>query len=156
MNECASQNGLRTVRQKMCSSLEEAIQFARDLGVAPASIAGDVEHKSSSVVSSSSSSSSFENQVEIPPTENLNTGRLGRASNLPHYDDHVGDENGINSKTFCVIKPTRGVASDDVQFCSNLDEVKTAFEKVHGTSVFGSITGERHDSVVSTCNCIML
>lgn len=47
-----------------------------------------------------------------------------------------------------MIKPKRGVASDDVFLCANVNEVKTAFQKIQGTSVFGSISSEKNDHVL--------
>ena len=134
MNNVAAEKGLRTVRQRMCASLEEAVDFATELGV---SVGGgdDTNEKTQVSTNSNAKDGSESNGSE------LNAGQLGRASNKP---SHLS-----NNGKYCVIKPTRGVASDDVYFCSNLDAVKGAFERIHGTSVFGSITGERHESVVS-------
>ena len=128
MNDVLSKKGLRTVRQKMCGSLDEALEFATELGV---SAEGDMIDAS-------------ENDFASTPhsyESDLNVGKLGRASNAPL--------NRSGNGKYCVVKPTRGVASDDVCFCSNLNDVKGAFERVKGTSVFGSTTGEKHDSVVS-------
>jgi glutathione synthase/RimK-type ligase-like ATP-grasp enzyme len=47
---------------------------------------------------------------------------------------------------YVVIKPYRGVASEGVQLCRNSDEVAQAFEKIHGSAVFGS--KDRHESVL--------
>lgn len=46
-----------------------------------------------------------------------------------------------------VVKPVRGVASDDVHLCKDLLSVKEAFVKIHGSSVFGS-PWEKHDKVL--------
>ena len=131
----------------MCNSLDEDMQFAKDLGVVPAAdlvVEGSNDASTSKLGGIDKSSPSVDEQH--PNTECLNTGRLGRAFNV--LDNHDVDKVGIEH-LFCVIKPTRGVVSDNVQFCSSLDEVKDAFEKVQGTSVFGSIMGEKHDFVVS-------
>jgi len=128
MNDVLSKKGLRTVRQKMCGSLDEALEFATELGV---SADGDMIELS-------------ENSFAPSPHSNesdLNVGKLGRASNAPL--------NRSGNGKYCVVKPTRGVASDDVCFCSSLNDVKDAFERIKGTSVFGSIKGEKHDSIVS-------
>ena len=49
--------------------------------------------------------------------------------------------------TRVVVKPVRGVASDDVHLCKDLSSVKEAFDKIHGSSVFGS-PSEKHDAVL--------
>ncbi len=46
-----------------------------------------------------------------------------------------------------VVKPVRGVASDDVYLCKDLLSVKEAFGKIQGSSVFGS-PWEKHDKVL--------
>jgi hypothetical protein len=112
----------------MCGSLDEALEFATELGV---SAEGDMIDAS-------------ENDFASTPhsyESDLNVGKLGSASNAPL--------NRSGNGKYCVVKPTRGVASDDVCFCSNLNDIKGAYERVKGTSVFGSTTGEKHDSVVS-------
>lgn len=133
MNDVLSKKGMRVVKQRMCATLEEAIEFAKELGVSTAD--GNDSHCETN---SSIDESGFESGES-------NRGHLGRASNSP-----VRLSNGGK---YCVIKPKRGVASDDVQFCSNLDDVRIAFERVKGTSLFGSITGERNDDVVRDYIC---
>jgi len=127
MNEVLSKKGLRTVKQRMCSTLDEALGFAIELGV---SAEGDTIHKTKNSAVPAAGSNECD----------LYVGTLGSASNAPL--------NLSESGKYCVIKPTRGVASDDVCFCSNANDVKKAFEQVHGTSVFGSTQGEKHDSVL--------
>lgn len=145
MNKVAARHGLRTVQQKLCASLDEANAFAIELGVGKFSVSLDdkVEDDYSDLKSNSVLSRSGTEDVEA---EQFNTGRLGGATNS-HQSSSLQETD--RSSKYCIIKPTRGVASDDVHFCSNLEQVKAAFEKIHGTSIFGSTSGERHDSVVS-------
>jgi hypothetical protein len=134
MNDALSQVGLRTVKQKMCKTLEEAVEFATvTLGMKHV---GDEEDVKNPMVV---------NEVvdEEMRSNSWNGGVLGSASNTPMDISKQGK--------YCVIKPKRGVASDDVYFCTNVQEVKTAFQKIHGTSVFGSISSEKNDDVVSAC-----
>ena len=56
----------------------------------------------------------------------------------------VGQEDG---DVWAVVKPVRGVASDDVHLCKSLLSIRHAFEKIHGSSVFGS-PWEKHDMVL--------
>ena len=125
MNECISKQDLRTVKQKMCSSLEEALAFATELGVSSQLKPFQIEDKSSAFLSSITKSA----------------GSLGRSSNLPPGMAAGGK--------YCVVKPPRGVASDDVFFCSTLREVEASFNTIHGSTIFGSPSGEKHKSVVS-------
>jgi len=133
MNKCVAEHGLRVVRQKMCSTLTDAVNFATELGVC--NLKSDDDKYESNKAGCSLENSDNDNM------EKINSGLLGRASNISHELSPIGK--------YCVIKPFRGVASDDVYFCPNIDAVEDAFEKVHGSVVFGSTTGgERHESVL--------
>jgi ATP-grasp domain len=46
-----------------------------------------------------------------------------------------------------VVKPIRGVGSDDVHLCTSIESVQEAFEKIHGSTVFGAPL-DKHDSVL--------
>ena len=46
-----------------------------------------------------------------------------------------------------VVKPIRGVASDDVYLCATLDLVRTSFDKIHGSTIFGA-PRDKHDEVL--------
>jgi hypothetical protein len=46
-----------------------------------------------------------------------------------------------------VVKPVRGVASDDVFLCRDFASVDEAFSKIHGSTVFGS-PSEKHEEVL--------
>jgi hypothetical protein len=142
MNEVLSEKGLRTVKQRMCGTLAEALDFATELGVSAEGEPFKIgEH------GAIATPDTFDSDVTGNVNANVNAGKLGSASNAPL--------NVPGSGKYCVIKPTRGVASDDVCFCSNLNDVKNAFERVHGTSVFGSTQGEKHNSVVSSSSLIL-
>lgn len=51
------------------------------------------------------------------------------------------------SDKWVVVKPVRGVASDDVHLCKSLSSLKAAYEEIHGSSVFGA-PWEKHDAVL--------
>ena len=134
MNKQVSDYGLPVVKQKMCSSKDEAVDFAKELGV-------------KSTTESTITAINEKSDRELPSiqknkdSDGFNPGTLGQAQNTPTTISPDGK--------YCIVKPCRGVASDDVHFCSNIDEVRTAFEKVHQSSVFGSTEGDKHSSVVS-------
>jgi hypothetical protein len=46
-----------------------------------------------------------------------------------------------------VVKPVRGCGSDSVYLCDDLDSVVRAYDKIHGSGVFGS-PGKKHDAVL--------
>lgn len=67
-------------------------------------------------------------------------------------DDSIafGKELGVSEEDgdkWVVVKPIRGVASDDVYLCKNLASVQRAFEKIHGSPIFGS-PWEKHANVL--------
>lgn len=130
MNQELEKYGMRTVAQKMCGSLDDAICFARELGVVDESEIKEDEEDLNGMTNE-------ENTMESP---DINTGKLGLAYNAPTSLSRKGK--------YCVVKPKRGVGSDDVHFCSNLQQVERAFQKVKGTSVFGSTSGEKHNHVL--------
>lgn len=53
-----------------------------------------------------------------------------------------------NDSPLVVVKPHRGVASDDVHLCSNMKLLRQAFTKIHSSAVFGSSTAAKHESVL--------
>lgn len=144
MNQVVEKHGLRVVKQKMCSSLEEAIFFAKDeLKIPSMQVSGTLHEPSSSKLT-----------VRDSILENIEmNGLLGRGINLPQSEEKK------MSSSFCVVKPCRGVASDDVYFCKNVQDVENAFQKIHHTPVFGSSDGTTHESVVSLpsfCKMILM
>lgn len=135
MNETVQKYGLRTVRQAMCSTKNEALEFAQnELGVTD-----DTKGSDGIDINESLENRKIANNDQIDGGF-INTGKLGRASNLP--------QSNISPKAYCVVKPKRGVASDDVFLCSTLEEVASAFDKIHKSFVFGSISGESNDAVL--------
>ncbi|KAL7449385.1 hypothetical protein ACHAWC_001451 [Mediolabrus comicus] len=97
MNKVVSKAGLDVVKQKSCKKLEEAEEFAKELGL------DDAAPRSSEAT---------------------------------------------NTSTLVVVKPHRGVASDDVHLCSNMESLREAFTKIHSSPVFGSSTSAKHKSVL--------
>jgi hypothetical protein len=79
----------------------------------------------------------IEDEDEFVPS---NSGLLGKASNVPQVSMGGGN--------YCVVKPIRGVASDDVYLCQDLEQVKKAFERIHESPVFGATQGETNDAVL--------
>ena len=144
MNEVVGKKGLRVVKQKMCSSLKEALSFAQDdLKIPSAHDSTVTPTSSSSATTIATSNKDDSNEDSTNQSENNNNGLLGRGSNLPQS---IPNDTGTSS--YCVVKPCRGVASDDVYFCKNLQDVKDAFQRIQHTPVFGSV-GATHESVVS-------
>lgn len=129
MNKCVSEHGMRVVRQKLCSTVKDAVNFALELGVCDTN--SHVEEGSRILTE--------------PPDRNMDTfksGSLGMASNIPSEQATIGK--------YCIVKPCRGVASDNVHCCQHIDGVRRAFDRVHNSSVFGStIGGEKNEAVVS-------
>ena len=55
------------------------------------------------------------------------------------FATELGIESQASSnQPMVVVKPVRGVASDDVFLCTNLRSVESAFRKIHGSTIFGS------------------
>jgi gamma-glutamylcyclotransferase (GGCT)/AIG2-like uncharacterized protein YtfP len=164
MNEVVKNNGLRTVRQQFCSTLEEALTFAKDdlniPSIESTSTLSSSELKSSISMHSSSSSMEVNNGNDVKSNVDYNVGLLGKGTNLPSIlsnDDQDNNNQPLSSSstssspsspTYCVVKPCRGVASDDVYFCKNLKDVEEAFLKIHHTPIFGDASGEKHESVL--------
>ena len=57
-------------------------------------------------------------------------------------------ENSNNTSPMVVVKPLRGVASDDVHLCSDMSSLRTAFNKIYQSAVFGSSTSSKHEEVL--------
>jgi biotin carboxylase len=108
MNQVVAQAGLRTAQQKLCTSVGEAREFARELMKKPnvtATIPATEEAK----------------DVNATSTATTKT-----ASKPPK-----------SAKRRVVVKPVRGVASESVYLCSNVREVKEACRNILGAPVFG-------------------
>ena len=99
MNQVVAEvGGLDVVKQQSCKTLEEAEDFARELGLSE-----------------------------------------------EEEDDDTKDN---TSDVLVVVKPLRGVASDDVHLCSNLSSLRKAFAKIMHSPVFGSPTAAKHEQVL--------
>lgn len=120
MNEELCKAGLTTVKQKLCSSIDEAKEFAKELGVCDF-----VEQTLAQ-----------ENELPESAGKETQTGLLGSG-----YNTH------IMGSILCIVKPVRGVASEQVFLCRNLSNVEHAFEQIHGNTVFGS-PRHTHDTVL--------
>ena len=59
----------------------------------------------------------------------------------------LNDKNTPNNGRRVVVKPIRGVASDDVFLCSDMESVEKAFYHIHGTPIF-SEPWDNHKSVL--------
>ena len=118
MNQVVSQSGLAVVNQRICRSVEEAIEFAIELGLTDSAESEQQQRQSTS------------NGI------NTATGLLGSGCNTPLASSHL-----------CVVKPIRGVASEQVSLCRDLPSVKHAFHQIHGNTIFGS-PGQKHDAVL--------
>ena len=58
------------------------------------------------------------------------------------------NEDKDSSTTLVVVKPLRGVASDDVHLCSDLPSLRKAFTKILQSPIFGSSTAAKHERVL--------
>jgi len=88
MIQTVEKAGLEVVRQRLCESVDEAIEFGEELGL----------------------------------------------------QEEEGD-------IWAVVKPVRGVASDDVHLCKSTSSIRKAFDKIHKSSIFGS-PWEKHETVL--------
>lgn len=118
MNVLVGKSGLAVVQQRLCRTLQEALDFVKELEMAHASRDASI---------------SDQNRREEKATK---VGVLGR------------DSSSLTAKTLCVVKPVRGVASDDVFLCQDLMDVERAFVKIHGSTIFGSPAQEQHEAVL--------
>ena len=92
MNQAMKKHGLYSIQQKLCSTLDEAIDFAQ-------------------------------NVCHIKTLSNKDT--------MNHNAD-------LQDIPCVVVKPSRGVASDNVHLCTTIEEIQNAFSKIHHTPIFGS------------------
>ena len=60
----------------------------------------------------------------------------------------LGLSEDSDSSTLVVVKPLRGVASDDVHLCSDLTSLRKAFTKILHSPIFGSATAAKHEKVL--------
>jgi hypothetical protein len=57
-------------------------------------------------------------------------------------------DDSMDASTMVVVKPLRGVASDDVHLCNNMTSLRRAFAKIYHSPIFGSSTASRHEQVL--------
>jgi hypothetical protein len=123
MVEEVGKAGLEVVRQKLCFSSEEAVEFAKELGLAED--AHQEVHQQEVYAARKDAESAS------------NSGSLGMGTN-----SLISNENPM-----CIVKPVRGCASDNVYLCKKLRDVKDSFGLIHGSTIFGS-PEMKHDSVL--------
>ena len=152
MNKACERVGLRVVRQKMCENLEEALDFAKELGVCEKDDSavlemderdpGQKKEKYGDPRDARLPNAGFDPTGDDCQPMPENTGVLGLLSN------HLREDSVSLDRRYCVVKPARGVASDDVHLCQDLRSTAEAFCKIQGSTVFGTMDGEKHDSVL--------
>jgi len=114
---------LTVMKQKMCKTIEEALEFAENgLGIQLSKSPRPITSRQDSIASS----------IE------KETGLIGRGQY--HYFDAM-------AKKLCIVKPKRGAASDSVFLVSSISEMEEAFAEILGSSVLGEMR-EKHDSVL--------
>ena len=134
MNEVVGRNGLRVVKQKLCSTLDDAMSYAKDELKLVSSV-------TATTITPLEGKNTDQTQIIMNNHQIINqhTGILGQGRN---------DKHASSLSSYCVVKPCRGVASDDVYFCKTLEDVKEAFQRIHETPVFGCANGSKHESVL--------
>lgn len=129
MVEQVGDAGLAVVRQKLCYTPEEAVEFAKQLGVG--------EEQSEAMPRGAVETSSSPEEDSDNDDTDANTGSLGKATNVHHDSDtHM-----------CIVKPIRGAATDSVFLCKSLNDVTKAFDLIYGMPIFGS-PQDSHNSVL--------
>jgi len=127
MVETVGKAGLAVVQQRLCYSPEEAIEFAKQLGV----VEYVAEEDNGQQTTDMSTPTDHGNDMDA------NTGSLGKATNVHHSTE----------TPMCIVKPIRGAATDSVFLCKSQGEVKKAFGLIHGMPVF-DVPRQMHDSVL--------
>ncbi|KAL3764742.1 hypothetical protein ACHAW5_011293 [Stephanodiscus triporus] len=126
MIETIRSAGIPTIEQRLCSSQEEAVEFATSLLLATTSL--------------SPSSSSVQSRDDSDDVDDV-------------VDRQSIPQSGLGSTTSCfrqnhvVIKPARGCGSHNVYLCDDLDSVTCAFDRIYGSGIFGS-PGQKHENVL--------
>lgn len=125
MVESIRSAGIATVQQRLCTSREEAVEFATSL------LRGPTSASSSTVQSKDGDSPDDVEDYSSPPPSSLSSSSSA----------------GSFRQSRVVVKPVRGCGSDDVHLCDDLDSVVNAFDRIHGSGIFGS-PGQRHEAVL--------
>jgi hypothetical protein len=120
MGETIRSAGIPSLRQRLCGSREEAVEFATTLLLAATSPTASSSYDGDD-------SDDGEDRSSVPPS------CLGGG--------------GGGGRNRVVVKPVRGVGSHDVYLCDDPDSVAVAFDRIHGSGVFGS-PGRRHGAVL--------
>jgi hypothetical protein len=127
MNQVVGEAGLQVAKQKLCHSIEEAREFARELMKAPptttnTTTTNDVDDDVSTNSTATSSSSDANSTA---------TTRKSKSERAPRR---------------VVVKPFRGVASEAVHMCENVKQVKEACRTILSSPIFGA--KGNHDTVL--------
>jgi hypothetical protein len=130
MIEQVGKAGLSVVQQKLCYSPEEAVEFAKKLGI--------VEQEEVERNVPGSTMHTLDDNVGNDDNEAYNTGSLGKATNVHHHSTEM---------RMCIVKPVRGAATDSVFLCKNQIDVKNAFNVIKGMPIFDD-PRRMHESVL--------
>ena len=132
MNERCRSMGMDVVQQRLCKTLEEAMDFARNVLAVTDDDDDDYHEVNKEYEARNTNENDNNNENALH-----NTGLLGLSSPI----------NTLNK--YCIIKPPRGVASDDVHQCRTLSSIPSAFQSVQSSAVHGSIIpNERNINVL--------
>ena len=116
MNQVVGGAGFPVVRQKLCHSLNETLEFASELLQEAEASGSDV-------------SGSY-----------YDAGVLGQGTN-------AATTAATKKKAYCIVKPTRGVASENVHLCHDEDSIAAAYYDITSSTVFGDAS-QKHQSVL--------
>ena len=136
--------GMDVVKQKMCSDIESALRFAKELGVPEklAKISTTMEdtnnNDESTICENNSSNSNHDGHDDDTNSfsDRPNTGLLGRFSTMSANPPKF--QSSLLPSPRCIIKPPRGVGSTDVYLCHDLQSIPSIFQTVSNASQFGA------------------
>jgi hypothetical protein len=111
MNQVVGQAGLQVAQQQLCTSVQEAREFARELMKKPTT---------TTPATPATTTDDDEEDANTSPA----------TTKSPSSSKKVG-------KRRVVVKPVRGVASESVYLCDNVRQVKEACRNILGAPVFG-------------------
>ena len=116
MNNVVNAAGIPVVKQKLCQTLNETLEFASELLQSASSLSDDTSAKS---------------------TGYYDAGVLGQGRNTPQ----------AKNRAYCIVKPIRGVASENVHLCHDLEGVERAYKDIISSTVFGDAS-QKHQVVL--------
>lgn len=119
MNEVVGQAGIPVVKQKLCTTFNETIEFAKEL----------LEQQNEQLQKQSTNSGYFD------------AGVLGQGTNTFQLFEKE------ERKAYCIVKPIRGVASEHVHLCSDVESVEEACKDILSAAVFSDPT-KKHEAVL--------